>query len=412
MFKLDNKRNLKIMNSGKKNFNVLLKDVFSSEWRYGTKILYLGILSSFSLILIYNLSKGYVMSPDSHGYSRWADELINLNLNLKAYYSENTFIAPKFLYTIPVILVTLSKLLFGSGWQNAFMFFNLIFVFFSLILFSKGLLLLKVRPLAIAFAMPLLTLSFDLLLWPKYILTDTVFSFLIMLLVYFVIKSIVDEKFYYLYLIFFIILLLVTRPSSLPYIFAVVVFILFIKFKINFNPKIIISIFIFLFVLIPFCFTILFQFMEIYLSGTRKADYLIGMVKEGMIIRNRPETYLESPETFIDIFVLYFVRLVYFFSPYTKNFSLVHIILNTLQTFVVFSSIIIWSFFGKKNFFINKTVGLILIISISVAAFHSFMLIDYDWRFRFPIIIPLLMFFPISLEIILRRMTNEGSKNK
>ena len=106
------------------------------------------------------------------------------------------------------------------------------------------------------------------------------------------------------------------------------------------------------------------------------------------------------------------LRLVYFFSPYTKNFSLVHIILNTLQTFLVFSSIIIWSFFGKKNFFINKTVGLILIISISVAAFHSFTLIDYDWRFRFPIIIPLLMFFPISLEIILRRMTNEGSKNK
>ena len=400
------------MYSGKKKFTIFLKEVFSSEWKHGTKILYLGILSCFSLILIYNLSKGYVMSPDSHGYSRWADELIKLNLNLKAYYSENTFIAPKFLYTVPVVLVTLSKLLFGSGWQNAFMFFNLIFVFFSLILFSKSLLLLKVRPLAIAFAMPLLTLSFDLLLWPKYILTDTVFSFLIMFLVYFAIKSIVDDKIYYSYLIFFIILLLITRPSSLPYIFTVILFILFIKFHINFNPKIVISIFIFLFVLIPFCFAILFQLMEVFLSGTRKADYLIGMVKEGMIIRNRPETYLESPETFIDVFVLYFVRLIYFFSPYTKNFSLIHITLNTLQTFVVFGSIVIWSFFGKKNFSVNKTIGLILMISISVAAFHSFLLIDYDWRFRFPIIMPLLMLFPISLEIILRKMTNESSKNQ
>ena len=266
--------------------------------------------------------------------------------------------------------------------------------------------------MAIAFAMPLLTLSFDLLLWPKYILTDTVFSFLIMFLVYFAIKSIVDDKIYYSYLIFFIILLLITRPSSLPYIFTVILFILFIKFHINFNPKIVISIFIFLFVLIPFCFAILFQLMEVFLSGTRKADYLIGMVKEGMIIRNRPETYLESPETFIDVFVLYFVRLIYFFSPYTKNFSLIHITLNTLQTFVVFGSIVIWSFFGKKNFSVNKTIGLILMISISVAAFHSFSLIDYDWRFRFPIIIPLLMLFPISLEIILRKMTNESSKNQ
>ena len=399
------------MDITKKNFYIFLKKVFSSEWEHGNKILYIGILSSFSLILSYNLSKGYVMSPDSHGYSRWADELIKLNFNLIAYYSENTFIAPKFLYTIPVILVTFSKVLFSSGWQNMFMFFNLIFVLLSLILFSKSLLLLKVRPLAIAFAMPFLTLSFDLLLWPKYILTDTVFSFLIMFLVYFTIKSIVENKFYYSYLIFFIILLLLTRPSSLPYIFAIIIFILFIKFQISFNPKIIIPIFVLLFILIPLCFTILFQLMEIHLSGMRKADYLIGMVKEGMVIRNRPETYLESPETFADIFVLYVVRLTYFFSPYTNKFSLIHIALNALQAFIIFSSIIIWYLFGKKNFFLNKTVGLILIISISVAAFHSFSLIDYDWRFRFPIIIPLLMIFPISFEIILKKLFNETLKS-
>ena len=43
-------------------------------------------------------------------------------------------------------------------------------------------------------------------------------------------------------------------------------------------------------------------------------------------------------------------------------------------------------------------------ISISVAFFHSFTLIDYDWRYRFPIIIPLIMILPMSLEILLRNI--------
>ena len=48
---------------------------------------------------------------------------------------------------------------------------------FSLILFSKSLLLLNVRPLVVSFAMPILLLSVDLLTWPRYILTDMIFSF-------------------------------------------------------------------------------------------------------------------------------------------------------------------------------------------------------------------------------------------
>ena len=46
----------------------------------------------------------------------------------------------------------------------------------------------------------------------------------------------------------------------------------------------------------------------------------------------------------------------------------------------------------------------IIILSFSVAAFHSFILIDYDWRYRFPIILPLITLIPISLEMILRKL--------
>jgi len=45
----------------------------------------------------------------------------------------------------------------------------------------------------------------------------------------------------------------------------------------------------------------------------------------------------------------------------------------------------------------------VIILSFSVAAFHSFTLIDYDWRYRFPLILPLLTLFPLSLEIYARK---------
>ena len=86
------------------------------------------------------------------------------------------------------------------------------------------------------------------------------------------------------------------------------------------------------------------------------------------------------------------------------NYDTIHIILNSLQALVVFSSISIWLFLGEKHNSINKVILLILLISVLVAGFHSLTLIDYDFRYRFPIIMPLIIIFPISCEIFLRKI--------
>jgi len=388
----------------KQNYETLIRKIFSAQWKYGTKILYFAILISFSFITYYHLSKGFVMSSDSFWYSEAADDLIKLDFKLHIYYFKNTHVIPSFFYTFPILLIALSKLFFGAEWQNAFMTFNLILVFFSLILFSKSLLLLKVRPLVISLAILLLTLSSDLLTWPRYILTDMVSSFLVTAIVYVVIKSIIKEKSYYFLITLLIILMILTRPTSLAFILAIFCFILISKFKVNFNPKLILLFIFSLFIFIPFILAILYQLMEVYLSSNRKAFFLIDMVRDGMIIHDRPETWIDNPNTFFDIVNLYFMRLIYFFTPYVKNFSTIHIILNTLQALVILSSISIWLFLGEKYNSINKVILLILLISVSVASFHSLTLIDYDFRYRFPIIMPLIIIFPISCEISLRKI--------
>jgi hypothetical protein len=385
-----------------------MKEILFSQLINGKKLLYLSILATFSMIAYFNVSIGYVMSPDSFGYSRWADDLIKLDFNLYDYFVQNTFFTPSYFYTTPVMVVALLKVFFGSAWQYAFLVFDLFLVLLSLVLFSKSLLIIGVRPVLISITMAVLALSVDLLLWPRYILSDTIFSFLVILASYIVIKGVVEGKFHYLSLITVLVITLVTRPSSLPILFAIFSFIAISRFQIYTKPKLLLLLFILaFFVVSPFIFAYLHHLIEVNLSNNIQGAHLLRLVGQGEIINDRPETWLSPPSTFSDVAYLYFVRMLSFFTPYAAPFSTIHIVLNSLQTVIILLSITIWSFLGGSIKLLDKTVFFILLLSFSVAAFHAFTIIDYDWRYRFPIILPLMMIFPISMEIFFKKIISE-----
>ena len=288
---------------------------------------------------------------------------------------------------------------------------NLILVCLSFIIYSKILFLIKARPFIIGISLPILVLSVDLLTWPRYVLTDTIFSFLVMLVIYLITKSIIKNKINYFILIFVIFLIFLTRPTSLPFIFAVVIFIGITKTQFNYNPKNILLLIFTIFILTPLIFTALYQYMNNYLINNSQAYFLIEMVKSGMIIYDRPDTWVDMPNTTFDVIFIYFLRNLFFFNPYVNTFSDIHIFLNLTQAIYIFLSIIVWLLLGFNFKTFNKIVFLILLISFFASAFHAFTLIDYDWRYRFPIIMPLLIIFPISCEIFLRRICDKNFKS-
>ncbi len=167
------------MNKIKYSFIVQIEKIFSRKWEHSFKILYLSFIISFSLVAYRNLDIGFIMSPDSFAYSRWADYLIDLDFNLLKFYDQNTYVRPNYIYTVPVFLIALSKTIFGTEWQYAFMVLDLVLIFCSLIIFYKILILLNVRVLVISLSMLLFPMSVDLLTWPRYILSDTIFSFIV-----------------------------------------------------------------------------------------------------------------------------------------------------------------------------------------------------------------------------------------
>ena len=85
------------------------------------------------------------------------------------------------------------------------------------------------------------------------------------------------------------------------------------------------------------------------------------------------------------------------------HFSILHIVFNVFQMFIILLSIFIWVLLRDYTKSQNKIYFFIIMLSLIVAAFHSFILIDFDWRYRFPILLPLTILFPISMEHIFKK---------
>ena len=128
----------------------------------------------------------------------------------------------------------------------------------------------------------------------------------------------------------------------------------------------------------PFVLSFAYIFLENNFSDKPKVAFIINMVKQGMIIHDRPDTWVSSPNSFFDLVFIYILRLINFFNPYASTFSSLHILLNFIQTLLILISIIIWLSFISSVEIQDKLFFFIILLSLSVASFHSFILIDYD----------------------------------
>ena len=113
---------------------------------------------------------------------------------------------------------------------SKFFLLNLTLVFFSLLIFINILLTINVRPILISLTLPIIVISVDMLTWPRFILSDVIYIFLVISSIYIVLNIIINNKINYIKLSLIILLLLSSRPSSISVIFSI--FFIYINFKI------------------------------------------------------------------------------------------------------------------------------------------------------------------------------------
>ena len=368
------------------------------------KFLYLSVFLTLLLIIAYLLNKGPIYtSPDTSLYLKWAESLINLKFNFYDFFKQNSFAVPIYFYTIQIILVATTNFFFENNWYHVLFGLNLLFVFLSVLFFLKILLMIGIRPIIISFCVPLILISPDWMSFPSWILTDTFYSFLVIFLTYIITSSLIKENFSYNSIIYILILMIFTRPAFPPIILAVTTFILIYKYNIQIKPKLLFILFFLFFLITPICFTFAHYLGGIYFNENSTWLYWSNLADKGIVIWKRYETYTLPPNTFFDHVFFYFLRLISFFKPYANTFSKFHIIVNIIQLFYFVFSIYLWSIFSGENKVLDRIIIFILLLTIYVSAYHSFILIDWDWRYRYPIILPLMIILPISLEIFFRK---------
>ena len=139
-----------------------------------------------------------------------------------------------------------------------------------------------------------------------------IYAFLVLLSVYLIIKGIINNKINYLEISIIIFLLLASRPSSISAVFNFIIYYYF-KISIFMKQKNILLFILITFISTPFLLSLVYFFIEFYFDNIAKIDFYTDMVKNGMIIHDRPETWVNRPKNFIDIVYIYILRLINFF---------------------------------------------------------------------------------------------------
>ena len=354
------------------------------------------------IIAVYNLRIGTVMSPDSYQYVAAADNLINFEFNYFLFFEAHTqdlaWTLERFLPIIfPITLIAFLKIIFPLAWMECFVYINIIFVFIAVYLFQRGMLSLKIDNAVIGVCCFLLIFSVDYLTWPRFILTDTIYASLSFLLIYITLSI---RNFHLRKISIWLLclmLLALTRQVAIP-ILAVSIFLVF-GHKIKLNGTVMLIAFLLLFLTSALFYSIYITALMDNTNLSQGVLHLMNFAKSGVVVHDRPDTYIIISNDVFGFLKLFCYRFLYFFNPYASSFSSIHIIFNSFLTVVYFFGLIatIWNWalttLEQKQYFLK-----INLFIFAIAIFHSATLIDFDWRYRFPAIILMMFVGAISLQ--------------
>ena len=367
-----------------------------------------------------NLRQSLVFSPDSGTYIAWADQLIALNFDVLAYVKQVDFVVPPYFYLLQVLIVALLKKTLGADWALCFHGFNLCCVVVVLMAYWRSALRLAISPWAIAVGFLAFSVSVDLLIWPHYMLSDTMYMALAMLAVYAAIGVIhsaglaqgsstgeVSHRVkVVLLLLFWCLLLTISRPSSPPLMFALALSpcLPWLSAYLRTPGTLFVAIVLGgLFLALGYA-ALAWDALHADPQALSSAWRLITEhLREGGIIHHRPETYQTTPQSMMDVLAIYLRRLLWFFSPYAQGFSLTHVLIKSAQAGLIFVGLLCCLMSYSQCASMHKaSILLLIMVVLGPAFYHSAVLIDYDWRYRAPVIAPLILLATLGISAMLR----------
>jgi len=382
---------------------------------------------------MFTYSQGVTDSPDTRTYSRWADILISSNFNYLQMSRDISFVVSPILYSGWVTVVAVFKTTLGPGWPVGIVLFNygltLLAVWGTLNLIKRT----TQDALSVLVVGALLLIAYELFNWIHFALSDPSFMAITFAVYYlFWLLSISTEKRSTLVrrlslCIALVFLALFYRPTGLPLIIVgglAYLSKLMLKnggaierARLTRRGAAALG-------LIAFAAIVLHAYFMKEPSSwplSFASDWIHRLSEEyhqGYVVTQRPETYTLNPSSLLDYVFITLKKLAYFFSPLSYSFSFAHKVANL----AFFVPVYLLALLGAVQLFRSSALlpvtqwwasWIALLWTASFALFHAVQQIDYDWRYRLPCMLPLVVlsvsgFRSLTLRAVRLRQFREG----
>lgn len=359
------------------------------------------------VLLVYHGLLGPELSRDSHTFDRLSDRVLSWEFSLTAYWQGMA--GPERLYLVSLFGVAFLKLASGEAWPMAWLAGNLALVALTMAAFVAAGRRLGLGMPVIASASLLFLLSADYLTWPRFLLTDTGLAFLVMLAVMVATKPL--GRLTGVLQSAVLVTMAFTRPAAIPAVIAFAAFYGLTASGADQASRHVVALGLIggTVAASGIYAAVMWTHYNQWLPPTRALDYLGSYAHQGAVILHRDETAITMHHGVVDYLRLFYARLFSFYFPWVEGFSLRHRLFNgVLHGAIALAAVRLYLRPPVLSQPQRRAILLIVLLAAAVAVFHTVTLIDYDFRYRYPVVAPLLLMVAIALSSL--RSPSRGAR--
>ncbi|HEX6039267.1 hypothetical protein, partial [Longimicrobium sp.] len=341
----------------------------------------------------YALLTGAAFGGDSEGYSQAADRLIASGFDYAGVVGQTQSTYPAAMYVLFATVVALLKLVFGGAWAAALVGLN--------VLAAAGTAALAVSvarratdsALAAWGALALFTASFPVTRWTPFILSDTTFLFLAFLVFAAAADRVLHRDKGWAPVFALAAVAAFYRPTGAVLLPAAAWALYLARSRPGRGRRIVTGLVAGAGVAGVLVFSWIMQRPARWPLGalTGTVERTARFYRVGEVVSGREPTFHAPPSTVADYAAITADRFIHFFAVGASDFSLAHTLVNA-AFFVPAYLLAAWLFVAmlrgrdgltqpRRDVFL-AAAGFVL----ATAAFHALLQVDFDWRYRLPVL--------------------------
>ena len=362
---------------------------------------------------LYALAAGVRMSPDSQAYAHWSARLIESGFDYPGLIAEASGGFPAILYALFATLLALLRLAFGDGWTTALVALNFAAHVALAILVVRLTARVTRSGLAAWGALLLYLGCFDLLMWVPLVLSDSTFVLLAFTVFTLAAARILGDSKGWLTVLAPAVAGVFYRPTGMVLLPDLAWAIYLAKTRrphLRRGPLLAVLCIGLAAIVLAFAWFAQDPGRWPFDSLSAAFDNVAAEYAGGEVVSARPETYHEAPGGLIDYVLIAGDRFLHFFAIGAATFSAGHWLVE-LAFFLPCYALALWLavalWRGRTGFEAPERKVFLAAFGalLSYAVFHALVQVDFDWRYRTPILPHLILLAAGGVADLTRRRT-------